>query len=113
MVNNSFCVQAMTGRGPDRVGTLPSVTTGSQDFTFDKVHGLPDGASNTQAAIFSEIQDIVLGTLEGLDGCIMACDQSGGAQPFQCALLPQCNGMASCRGTFCPAAPKQRHGGTL
>ena len=49
----------------------------SLHFTFDKVHGLPDGAGNTQGDIFSDVQDLVLSTLEGLNGCIMAYGQTG------------------------------------
>ena len=49
----------------------------SLHFTFDKVHGPPDGAANTQGDIFSDIQDIVLSTLGGLNGCIMAYGQAG------------------------------------
>ncbi len=46
-------------------------------FTFDKVHGPPSGAGNTQADIFRDIQDIVLGTLEGVNGWVMAHGQTG------------------------------------
>jgi len=49
----------------------------SLQFSFDKVHGLPDGAGNTQADIFADIQDIVLSALQGLNGCIMAYGQTG------------------------------------
>ena len=49
----------------------------SLHFTFDKVHGLPNGAANTQADVFSDIQDIVLSTLQGLNGCVMAYGQTG------------------------------------
>lgn len=49
----------------------------SLHFSFDKVHGLPDGAHNSQADIFSDVQDIVLSVLEGLNGCIMAYGQTG------------------------------------
>ena len=49
----------------------------SQKFTFDKVHGLPNGAGNTQADIFSDVQDIVLSTLEGVNGCVMIYGQTG------------------------------------
>lgn len=51
---------------------------GSLYFVSDKVHGPPpDGLSNTQADIFSDVQDMVLDTLEGLSGCIMAYGQTG------------------------------------
>ena len=63
----------------------------SPQFTFDKVHGLPYGASNTQTDIFSDVQDIVLGTLEGLNGCIMAYGQAGMQSDFSWAHLNNCN----------------------
>jgi hypothetical protein len=61
---------------------LGNLWVGLQDgsslhFSFDKVHGLPDGAHNSQADIFSDVQDIVLSVLEGLNGCIMAYGQTG------------------------------------
>ena len=49
----------------------------SLHFTFDKVHGIPNGADNTQADVFGDIQDLVLSTLEGLNGCVMASGQTG------------------------------------
>lgn len=49
----------------------------SLQFSFDKVHGFPDGAHNSQADIFSDVQDIVLSVLQGLNGCIMAYGQTG------------------------------------
>ena len=59
----------------------------SLQFMFDKVHGLPKGACNTQADIFSDIQDIVLSTLEGLNGCVMAYGQTGLTSGFLLAHL--------------------------
>ncbi|CAL5220572.1 g2610 [Coccomyxa viridis] len=52
---------------------------------FDKVHGFPDGASNTQADIFSDVQDIVLSTLEGLSGCVMVFGQTGSGKTYTLA----------------------------
>ncbi len=49
----------------------------SLQSTFDKVHGLPNGASNTQADIFSDIQDVVLSPLEGLSAFVIAFGQAG------------------------------------
>ncbi len=55
---------------------------GSLHFLFDKVHGLPNGASNTQANTFSDIQDIVQSTLEGLNGSVLAYGQTGVSSRF-------------------------------
>ncbi|CAL5227934.1 g10981 [Coccomyxa viridis] len=49
---------------------------------FDKLHGLPNGASNTQADIFSNVQDIVLSTLEGLSRCVMVFGQTGSGKTY-------------------------------
>ncbi|CAL5227935.1 g10982 [Coccomyxa viridis] len=59
---------------------------GTLYFLSDKVHGLPpDGLSNTQADIFSDVQDMMLDTLEGLNGCIMAYGQTGSGKTFTLA----------------------------
>lgn len=57
----------------------------SHQLIFDKVHGL-HGASNTQADIFSDIHDIVMGMLEGLNGCVVAYGQTGLSPGFLLAI---------------------------
>ena len=81
----------------------------SLHFTFDKVHGLPDGAANTQGDIFSDIQDIVLSTLDGLNGCVMAYGQTGKIRLPILNLASLCAGRACYLGTLLPATPKRGH----
>ncbi|CAL5227933.1 g10980 [Coccomyxa viridis] len=57
----------------------------SLQFILDKVHGLPNGDSNTQADVFSDIQDIVLRPLEGLNGCVMIYGQTGSGKAYTMA----------------------------
>ncbi len=80
----------------------------SLQFIFDEVHGPPNGAGNTQADIFSDIQDIVLGTvpwvtLEGVNGCVMAYGQTGCTPGL--LLTNTCLGL----GLLCMAIPCLLH----
>ena len=55
----------------------------SLQFPFDKVHVLPNGASNTQSDIFKDVQDIVLSPLEGRNGCVIAYGLEGTRSGFK------------------------------
>ena len=76
MVYLLYVLRLQTHAWPDAVNLF--LQDGSSlHFTFDKVHGLPTGAGNTQADIFGDVQDIVLSTLECVNGCVMAYGQTG------------------------------------